>query len=302
MQKNTRRQQMNQSKWIKKNINDLTGKNVVVTGATGGLGKELCFLLAKLGANITLACRNKSLADKLANELKTQYPTTLVDFVSLDLSSLDSVKTCINEFKKLDGIDVLVNNAGVYNVPLKKLDSGFNNIFTINFVHTYYLTKQLLPLLEKRQNSVCITLGSIAHNYSKIDETDIDFSSRKRASKIYGNSKRFLMFSMFELFKNSKVRLSVVHPGITLTNMTSHYPKAINWLVKFAVGLIFPSPKNACLNILYGTSHYTNKNEWVGPRGFDIWGKPKLKKLKTCKPQEYQKICEIADKVYKNIK
>lgn len=293
---------MNQSKWINKNIGSLAGKRVVVTGATGGLGKELCFLLAGMGAKLTLACRNKTLADNLAEEIKNAHKDAVVDFVSLDLSSLDSVKACITELKKLGGIDVLVNNAGVYNVPVKKLESGFNNIFTINFVHTYYLTAQLLPELEKQADSVCVTLGSIAHNYSKLDENDIDFSSRKRASKIYGNSKRFLMFSMFELFKNSKVKLAVVHPGITLTNMTSHYPKAINWLVKFAVGIIFPSPKSACLNILYGTNHHTNQNEWIGPRGFDIWGKPKLKRLKTCKPKEYQKICEIADKIYKNIK
>ena len=293
---------MNQNKWINKNINSLAGKNVVVTGATGGLGKELCFLLAKMGANITLACRNQKLAQALIDDIKQVYQNASLNFVSLDLSSLDSVKDCINNLKSLGGIDVLVNNAGVYNIPVKPLESGFNNIFTINFVHTYYLTAQLLPELEKRKDSVCITLGSIAHNYSKLDENDIDFSSRKKASKVYGNSKRFLMFSMYELFKDSKVKLAVVHPGITLTNMTSHYPKAINWLVRFAVGLIFPSPKNACLNILYGTSHHTNKNEWIGPSTFDIWGKPKLKQLKTCKADEYQKICEIADKIFKNIK
>ena len=94
-----------------------------------------------------------------------------------------------------------------------------------------------------------VVVGSIAHNYSKTDINDIDFSTRPAASKVYGNAKRYLMFSLFELFKNQKTRLAIVHPGITLTNMTSHYPKAINWLVKFAVGLLFPSPKTATATI-----------------------------------------------------
>ena len=293
---------MNLNKWINKNCPSMTGKRVVVTGATGGLGKELCFLLARLDANITLACRNLSLATELKTNILSKFPNVNIDIVCLDLSNLESVKQCIDEIKKYNGIDVLINNAGVYNVPLKTLDSGFNNIFTINFLYTYYLTKQLLPELDKKHDSVCITLGSIAHNYSKLDTENIDFSSRKKASKIYGNAKRFLMFSLYELFKNQKTKLAVVHPGITLTNMTSHYPKAINWLVKIAVGVLFPSPKTASANIVYGLGHSTNYHTWIGPRLFDIWGKPKLKKLKTCKLDESQKIFEIAENLYKDIK
>lgn len=293
---------MNLNKWINQNCKSLTRKRVVVTGATGGLGRELCFLLAGLDADLTLACRNLLLAEKLKSDIVSKHPDANIDIVTLDLSNLDSVKTCITELKKYNGIDVLINNAGVYNVPLKTLDSGFNNIFTINFLYTYYLTKQLLPELDKKQDAVCITLGSIAHNYSKLDESDADFSSRKKASKIYGNAKRFLMFSLFELFKNQKTRLAIVHPGITLTNMTSHYPKAINWLVKLAVGLLFPSPKNATANILLGLKTTTPYHEWIGPRLFDIWGKPKLKKLKTCTPAESQKIFELAEKFYNDIK
>lgn len=292
---------MNLYKWINKNCTRLTGKRVVVTGATGGLGKELCFLLAELDANLVLACRNTTLAEKLKAEIVARHPQTKIDVVELDLANLKSVKTCVDKLKKYGGIDVLINNAGVYNVPLQTLDSGFNNIFTINFLHTYYFTKQLLPELDKKDDSVCITLGSIAHNYSKLDEHDIDFSSRKKASKIYGNAKRFLMFSLFELFENQKTKLAVVHPGITLTNMTSHYPKAINWLVKFAVGTIFPPPKKAVANILLGLNQNTNYHEWIGPSIFDIWGKPKLKKLKTCTHDESQKIFEIAEDLYKTI-
>lgn len=288
-------------KWLNKNCQSLKGKRVVVTGATGGLGREICDYLARLEADITLACRNQVLADKLSVELREKYPNISVDFVALDLSNLDSVKTCIKEIKKYKGIDILINNAGVYNVPLKTLDSGYNNVFQINFVYTYYLTKELLPELEKKEGSTCITLGSVAHNYSKIASEDIDFSGSKKSSKIYGNSKRFLMFSLYELFKDSKVNLAIVHPGVTLTNMTNHYPKAINWLVKIGIKLIFPSPKNATRSIIWGTSMPTDYHEWLGPSIFKVWGNPKKSKLTTCSEEESRQIFLLAEEIYNKI-
>ena len=293
---------MNIKKWINANCQSLKGKRVVVTGATGGLGKEICDYLASLDADITLACRNKSLAETLKDELKIKYPSVKVDFVQLDLSNIDSVNACIHELKKYNGIDVLINNAGVYNVPLKTLDSGYNNVFQINFVYTYYLTKMLLEELEKKDNSTCITLGSVAHNYSVLDETDIDFSNRKKSSKIYGNSKRFLMFSLYELFENTSVNLAIVHPGVTLTNMTNHYPKAINWLVKIGIKLLFPSPKKASLSVIYGTNCRTEYHKWIGPKIFKVWGYPKLSKLKTCSVEESKKIYNIAEDIFARIK
>ena len=293
---------MNISKWLIKNNINLKNKTVVITGATGGLGKEICLLLAERGANIILACRNEESSNKLKSDITTIYPSTQISFIKLDLSNIESVNSCIKELKRLGGIDILINNAGVYNVPLKTLDSGYNNIFQINFLYTYYLTKQLLPELEKKENSTCITIGSVAHNYSKIDVNDIDFSTRQKPSKIYGNSKRFLMFSLYELFKNnSKVKLSIVHPGVTLTNMTNHYPKCINWLVKIGIKLFFPRPKKAVLSIILGTSTPTSYHEWIGPSIFNVWGMPQISKLKTCTPNESKKIYEIAEETYDKI-
>jgi NAD(P)-dependent dehydrogenase (short-subunit alcohol dehydrogenase family) len=290
---------MNISTWLSKNCSNLKNKKVVITGATGGLGKEICLLLAELKADIILACRNKEKTDQLIGEILSLYPETTLDFVELDLNSYESVNNCINSLKKYNGIDVLINNAGIYNVPLKKLDSGYNNVFQVNFVYTYYLTKQLLPELKKKKNSTCITLGSVAHNYSKLDKLDIDFSTRHKHSKIYGNSKRFLMFSLYELFKDIKdVTLAIVHPGVTLTNMTNHYPRAINWLVKILIKLFFPNPRTASLSVVYGLNESCGYHEWIGPRIFNIWGKPKKIKLKSCNIPESEEIFKIAEEIY----
>ena len=139
--------------WLEKNCKNLKGKRVVVTGATGGLGREICYVLARFGADIILACRTETLADDLKRSLLAVFPNAKIDFVALDLGNLDSVNNCISQLKRYNGIDILINNAGVYNVPLKKLDSGYNNVFQINFLYTYYLTKNLLPELEKKEGS-----------------------------------------------------------------------------------------------------------------------------------------------------
>lgn len=293
---------MKKNKWIEKNIDRLDGKRVVITGATGGLGKVICFSLAHLGAKITIACRNRDKANDLILEIQKQYPECDMDFVELDLNSLESVNRFVDAIKNYNGIDILINNAGIYNVPLKTLDSGFNNIFQVNFVYTYYLTKELLGELEKKPNSVCVTMGSVAHNYSKSNFDDIDFSGAKKPSRIYGNSKRFLMFSLFELFKNKKTRLSIVHPGVTLTNMTNHYPKAINWLVKLGIKLFFPSPQKAGRSVFAGIEGNTPYHTWIGPRFFDVWGAPRMTALKTCSAEESLHIFSVAEEIYNKLK
>lgn len=292
---------MNINKWLQANTTELNNKIAVVTGATGGLGREICRELARLGAHIVLACRNEKLSNSLKDELLKDFPDARIDYLSLDLSSMESVNSFIKSVKKFDGIDIFINNAGVYNVPLKTLDSGYNNIFQINFLYTYYLTRELIPELEKRENSVCVTLGSIAHNYSHIDLSDIDFSTYKKPSKIYGNSKRYLMFSLFQLFESKKTRLSIVHPGVTLTNMTNHYPKAINWLVKLGIKLVFPSPRQAVLSVIKGIYQSPDFEQWIGPSICNIWGKPKVQTLNTVSKEEYSDICRITDLLMEEI-
>ena len=105
-----------------------------------------------------------------------------------------------------------------------------------------------------------------------------------------------------ELCKKENVNLSIVHPGLTLTAMTNHYPKAINWLVKFIIGLFCPSAQKASLSLVKGVFENTNHSEWIGPPILQVYGKPKKLKLKTSSDEESKKIYEIAEKIYNNIK
>lgn len=286
-------------KWLKLNTSSLIGKTVAVTGSTGGLGRELCFYLASLDTDLVLVDRNFERSSAFAHELESEYSIT-VKCITADLSDFGSVKTAVCELKK-QKIDIFIHNAGAYSIPRKICDTGYNNVFQINFVSPYYMIKQLLPNLSEQKGRV-VVVGSIAHNYSKIDENDIDFSTRKPSSLVYGNAKRFLMFSLYELFKNEKnVKLSVTHPGIAFTNITAHYPKLIFAVIKHPMKVIFMKPKKAVLSVLKGCFDSTDYHSWIGPRFFNIWGYPKKQRLKTCNIAESQKIGKTAEDIFKKI-
>lgn len=284
-------------KWLEKNTESLKGKTVAISGATGGIGKELVFLLGFLGADLILLDRNSEKSENLRKAVLEKFDIK-VSSIILDLEQMETVKKAADKLLKLP-VDYLVLNAGAYAIERKKCSTGFDNVFQINFVSPYYLARKLKPLIEERGGRV-IAVSSIAHNYSKIDEKDIDFSGYKAASKAYGNAKRFLMFSLLGLFKGSE-NLAVTHPGITFTNITAHYPKLVFAIIKHPMKIIFMKPKTAALSILKGIFEPCYENEWIGPGIFNIWGNPRKQILKTCKETEARKICKITEEIYNKL-
>lgn len=289
---------MNYYKWIDKNTTSLKGKTVAISGATGGIGVCVCDYLAYLNANLICLDRNPDKSNKVIANLKHKYPQINAKHITVDLENFDQVQTVTEQLKNLD-IDFLILNAGAYKIPRRKCSTGYDNVFQINFLSPYYMALKLLPKISNNGGKV-VAVSSIAHNYSKIDINDIDFSTRNAASKVYGNAKRFLTFSLFGLSDKTSA-LSIVHPGITFTNITNHYPKLIFALIKHPMKRIFIKPKKAALNIIYGIFNGCSINQWIGPRFFNIWGLPKKQNLHTCKTNEYEQICKITKNIYSNL-
>ena len=291
---------MNIKKWLTKNTQSLSGKTVVITGTTGGLGKQLSRYVVMLGANLVTVDRNEARSVALKKELTAEFPETEITRIIADMEDFGSVKSACDRLKEMP-IDYLVLNAAAYSIPRKKCDTGYDNVFQINFVSPYYITRELMPILTERKGKV-IAVGSIAHNYSTTDPDDVDFSTCSRSNLVYGNSKRYLMFSLYELMKSEDKTLSVVHPGITFTNITAHYPPLVFAIIKHPMKLIFMKPKKAALSILKGLFDHTEGYSWIGPKLFNIWGYPSKKPLKTAKKAEIDRIYQTAEGIYNKLK
>lgn len=285
---------MTQKKWILQNTRSLAGKTVAISGATGGLGKPLCQRLASLGASLILLDRNVARSEALAGELTSAFPNLKIKRFRLDLENIDTVKNCAERLLS-ERIDVLILNAGAYRIDRHTCKGGYDNVFMINFASPYYLAKKLLPKLEK-----LVVVGSIAHTYSKSDPDDVDFVTRKKHSLCYGNAKRHLMYASYKLCEGN-ASLSVTHPGIAVTNITSHYPKPIYALIKYPMKLIFMSPKKASLSILGGLFEETGEAEWIGPRLFSVWGLPKKKRLKNYDEKEASRLFAKAEAIFSEL-
>ena len=284
--------------WMRRHGADLRGRLIAITGTTGGLGQELCGYLAELGADLILLDRNPRRSQALRQSLLQRFPHRLVECLTVDLEDAASVKKVTEQLESRP-IDVFVHNAGAYSIPRHVCDeTGYDNVFQINFVSPYYMIRRLLPLLRRRGGRA-VVVGSIAHNYSKADPADVDFSTRKAASKVYGNAKRYLMYGMAELMKNeTEASLSIAHPGITFTNITAHYPKVIFAIIKHPMKVIFMKPRKAALCILSGILSPAGSEAWIGPRLFDVWGYPARKRLRTATEAERELIAARAEEAY----
>lgn len=129
---------------------DLRGKNILITGASDGIGKETVKFLSQMGANVILACRNETKTKKVIAEIKRETGNKNLEYLYLDLSDLESVYYSVENFKKKNiTLDVLINNAGIQvNVEDKlKTKQGYEMMFGVNYLGHYMLNRVSYNLL-----------------------------------------------------------------------------------------------------------------------------------------------------------
>ncbi len=284
-------------RWYQAHTASLHGRTVAITGATGGLGQALCAALAQNGASLLLIDRNPDKQQALLSALQEAIPTADVRGLTADLADMDSVKRVTEQLCRTPP-DIFIHNAGAYSIPRHRCDTGFDNVFQINFVSPYYMIRRLLPALEARGGRV-VVVGSIAHTYSKSDPQSVDFADRQAASKVYGNAKRYLMAAIAALSEqHPSVSFSIAHPGISFTGITAHYPPWLFAVIKHPMKVIFMKPANACRAIVQGVFDTCTADQWIGPWCFDVWGAPKKKRLRTISPTERDTIARTAEDIY----
>ena len=270
------------------------GKKIALTGASGGLGVELCRLILASGGELIVVDRNEKKQTALIEKLTKEYENAEIVGEICDMSSLTEVKRLAKRLIEHNITDLILN-AGAYSIPRCKCEGGYDNVFTINCIAPRYLTRSLMDTVKKNGGRI-VAVGSIAHRYSHIDVNDVDFSRRLKSSLVYGNAKRYLMYSYFKM-RACGEPVVIAHPGITFTGITAHYPDWLFAIIKHPMKVIFMKPKTACLSIFYALFCTPAECFWIGPSLFDVWGMPSVKELNSCDDEEYEFISSTTDKI-----
>lgn len=275
-------------RWTEQDIPDLTGRRAIVTGANSGLGREAARALAAHGAEVTLAVRDLARGEAACASILADLPDARLDLRRLDLADLGS----IDEFAWLwresyaDGLDLLINNAGIMAIPRRETADGFEMQLGTNHLGHFALTGRLLDAL--RDGSRVVTVSSGAHRMGRMNFEDLMGANSYNAWSAYGQSKLANLLFMNELARRLSAHhrpgISVAaHPGYAATGLQGVGPtmSGKRWLGRImdaANMVLAQSAEMGALPTLYAaTAPQVNNGDYVGPSGIrEMRGHPKL--------------------------
>lgn len=205
---------------------DLSGKRVLVTGVSAGLGVETARALAAHGAEVVGAARDLAKAERATTGVREQAATGGgLELVQLDLASLASVRACADALLA-DGrrFDLVIANAGVMATPFGHTADGFETQFGTNHLGHFVLVNRIAPLIA--DGGRLVNLASSGHRYSDIDLDDPGFERTPYDPMVaYGRSKTANILFAVEFDRRHRargVRATAVHPGGILTELARH--------------------------------------------------------------------------------
>jgi len=222
---------------------DLSTKTIVITGATSGIGKETARSLAKMKANVILACRDQTKAVNVIKALHEENKDINVEYMHLDLADLKSIRDFSKQFqRKHKRLDVLINNAGLINFQTRhQTKDGFENQFGVNYLGHFYLTNKLLDTMKNTPASRIINVTCSAYSSGKINWDDMMLIKEYRPFTAYSQSKLAMVILTKALNKrlaNANVKAVAVHPGVCRTNLMRDLPKV--WYLNILLWLQSP--------------------------------------------------------------
>jgi NAD(P)-dependent dehydrogenase (short-subunit alcohol dehydrogenase family) len=243
-------------------IPDLTGRTVIVTGASSGIGLATVRALAVAGARVVLAVRNAAKGQAAAADLPG-----VAEVRALDLARLESVRAFAASW---DGpVDLLINNAGVSEPSLGRTADGFEMTFGTNHLGHFALTNLLLEHVTGR----VVTVASQAERFGRLDLDDLNWELRAyQPSRAYNDSKLANLLFTAELQRRltaagSGVRANAAHPGLVATAIYHHdgprRPADLVWAVMNR--LLAQDADHGALPVLYAAVADVPGNSFAGP-------------------------------------
>lgn len=206
---------------------DLSGKRIVITGTSSGLGEESARALASKGARVIMTARDREKNEAAAKRIRELVPDADLELREVDLASLASVRAFADSLlADHDRIDVLLDNAGVMCCPHGTTADGFEMQFGTNHLGHFLLTGRLAPALFAAAPSRVVVTSSGAHGICGVDFADPMFERRPYDPWVaYGQSKTANALFALELDRRLRPRgvsAYSAHPGLILTELGRH--------------------------------------------------------------------------------
>uniref|UniRef100_G1Q7G2 Retinol dehydrogenase 14 n=1 Tax=Myotis lucifugus TaxID=59463 RepID=G1Q7G2_MYOLU len=250
----------------------MRGKTVLITGANSGVGRATAAALLRLGARV-IGCRDRARPKPAPLKLRRDLPPgrgpgldpglelrrlcgELVRH-KLDLAFLPLVRASWREKASEEPrLDVLINNAGVFQCPYMKTEDGFEMQFGVNHLGHFLLTNLLLGLLKSSAPSRVVVVSSKLYKYGDINFEDLNSEQSYNKSFCYSRSKLANILFTRELarrLEGTKVTVNVLHPGIVRTNLGRHMhiPLLVKPLFNLVSWAFFKTPVEGAQTSVY---------------------------------------------------
>ncbi|MGL4609531.1 MAG: SDR family NAD(P)-dependent oxidoreductase [Trueperaceae bacterium] len=218
----------------------MNGKTVLITGGTGGIGKQTAIGLAKLGSHLIVTGRDQKRGEEAIQEIQDRSGNKHVDLLLADLSVQAEVRRLAREVKEnYPSLHVLINNAGLLESKRRVTADGVEAHFAVNVVAPYLLTLELLPLLKVSTPARVINLtGGMPGSHLRVDDLQAEKSFTGLFTYTRAKSAMSAMsLEMAKRLEGSGVSINVVYPGGAATSMTGAMtPETL----PFAMRLMWP--------------------------------------------------------------
>lgn len=251
-----------------------SGKKVLITGASSGIGYEAARVFAEQGAHVILAVRSPEKGAAAVNALSRIQGHGTLEVVELHLDSLASVRACAAEVAaRHSTLDLLINNAGVMTPPYGHTEDGFELQLGINHLGHFALTGRLLPLLLATPGSRVVTVSSLAHRKGRIDFGNLNGDLGYQRMAFYRQSKLANLLFAVELDKRLKVhghdvKSLACHPGISATNLFKLRGKELPGFLLRLTERLYQSAERGALPTLHAAlAPELQGGEYIGPDG-----------------------------------
>ena len=278
---------MSVKKYLAK-LEDLSNKQVLVTGGTSGIGLSLVKELLDKQAQVVVLARNINKALEVKDSCLKAYPDNPIDIIKYDQSDNQSVKhACEEIINKYPNFYAIVLNAGVFQTKksMTRTDDIYTTIKT-NFVGLSLFLESLIPCLKGEHRF--ILQGSLAAKMheKKIDSLKVNHLSSWQQYCISKSGVEALFYHYSQ--SDSKNSFYLVEPGVTSTDIIRDFPTVIRVLGKGFLRVFSHSNERAALTAMMALQSTTEKNSFIVPRGpLSCAGLPKIKKFPKRRQRTY---------------